>query len=127
MDRGGQIYWLTRDIRNKRLTSSNPSSLATSQAGVWFEKALKHAAYGSRGEKPGSDGEGGVHTVHPVIVSLDMGVLQYWNTSVNATNVISNLNNNSHVNTNNSAIGLTIDEVLEIAMIAGSDPNVSSY
>lgn len=116
--------WLTRDIRNKKLTST--SSVVTSQAGAWFEKALKSAAYGSRGEKAGViSAEGALHQVQPVIVSLDMGVLQYWNTTVNSTNVISNLNNNSHVNTNNSAIGLTIDEVLEIAMIAGSDPNVS--
>ena len=114
--------WLTKDIRNKKLTSNSP--VVTSQAGAWFEKALKNAAYGSRGEK--SNDNNGLHQVQPVIVSLDMGVLQYWNTSVNSTNVISNLNSNSHVNTNNSAIGLSIDEVLEIAMIAGSDPNVSS-
>lgn len=52
-------------------------------------------------------------TTRPIVVSLDMGAV--GNSECLMTN------------SNSSPVGFTIDEVLEMIMIAGSDPNVSLF
>lgn len=135
VDRGGKIVWLTKDLRTptaasvavpqylkhlralSRCVRGNPAAGATAGAAA-DERSLDGSCSGT-GSVHGGGGStfsqasaGGV-AAGCMMVTLDASVL---------CNVHSPL-----CNASSSTIGLTLEEVLEIAFISGAHPNVGTY
>jgi hypothetical protein len=88
-ERGGQIVWYGKHLRNPASKYSAPYQ---------FKKFLAALSLSASGIS------------RPVYVSLDIGAM--CGSAIPQSN------------SSNSPLGLTIDEVMDMAMIAGANPNV---
>ena len=124
LQRGGKIVWLSKDIRgclghNDALHAMDNSSRVSA---LFLQALTQVSGVEERHDIPitpttlhsTDDGieEDNTPAARPIVVSLDMGVMM----NAGGTN-----------NTSNSMIGLSIDEILNIAQLAGANPNVSRF
>lgn len=101
--KGGRVVWLSKDLRRLiRPSQSSPTSSDTFSTGSpqsSFQRVL------------GAVGGGTANTPRrPVYVSINAGVM---------------LSNSCPGSTLSSSVGLTADEILDLTIMAGTDPNVS--
>jgi hypothetical protein len=103
--KGARVVWLSKDLRHTPQSFiSSPSSTegyCTGSPQTSFQRVLETLGGGPPGAQR-----------RPVYVSINAGVMQHGACPGSAS-------------TASSSIGLTADEILDMAVIAGSDPNVS--
>ena len=121
LDRGGDIVWYSKDIRGQSMmdpsssSSASPPGLGVGLGGradscrQLFAKALDKVS-------------GGPSRQRPIAVSLDMTVCSPF-----AHNNHAHRSSNHGLGGSNSSLGLTADELMDIAFLCGINPNVNFF
>lgn len=103
--KGARVVWLSKDLRHTpqsfNLSPSATEGYCTGSPQTSFQRVLETLGGGTAGALR-----------RPVYVSINAGVMQHGACPGSAC-------------TSTSSIGLTADEILDMAVIAGTDPNVS--
>jgi hypothetical protein len=129
LDRGGDIVWYSKDIRGQSMMDSSCSSSSSSSsppglgAGLGgrvdscrqlFAKALDKVS--------GGGGPSSSSRPRPIVVSLDMTVCSPF-----VHNNHAHRSSNHGLGGSNSSLGLTADELMDIAFLCGINPNVKPF